>query len=434
MSGDGLIDKPPQMQSHPTTPPRKRGFFDLPFGSAARHLWLSAVDTTHQTLHRDPSYYELDVALLSVNRQVNDEAQAVLDQNQFVHIKAWLDFNDDILAPVRFPLTAKDAAAKPFRRPHLAVSLEYFGNANKKMIRGCHTWVSCAEDIPQLCRLLHFFDCETPSFCQCLRLSLTVLDQCEGRVKISSQAMQEALLMPFAILKNLASFHLRGSKLESVEDKLRKTMKVPNPTPTDLLEGAMNIKLDGNAAFKNGDYALSIRKYHAAYAEMHTIVSGPTYAKLLDRWFANTPLTGKLAGQRGDLLRHQLGLQLNWNILQAYLSLKDWGMAYYWGDRAISDIELANVHQRIFDGANNLVTEAEKAKVYLRITIACHKVGKAAEAKRNLQKASMYAPPDSVLSLEIKKTQREIMQKIPPAQKVNIPYQGGWLDLRTLRG
>ena len=88
MSGDGLIDKPPQMQSHPTTPPRKRGFFDLPLEVRQDiYGYLLLTRRTKRYIVTHP-HYVLDAALLNVNRQVHDEAQAVLDQNQFVHIKA----------------------------------------------------------------------------------------------------------------------------------------------------------------------------------------------------------------------------------------------------------------------------------------------------------------------------------------------------------
>ncbi|MCJ1262750.1 hypothetical protein MMC22_002620 [Lobaria immixta] len=219
--------------------------------------------------------------------------------------------------------------------------------------------------------------------------------------------MEGSLLMPFAILKNGARLYVRGPKLDAVEKNLRKAMKVPNPTPTDYLENAMKLKLEENASFKSGDYLLSVQKYHEAYAAMHTIVEGRRYAILLDGYFVSTPLNGQACrSARRSTLAHQLGSQLNWNILQAYLSLKDWTMAYFWGERANSDIEHANVHQSILDGADNLITEA-----YLRMTIACHELGKHAEATNNLFKATMYAPPDSAISREIKKTRRGMMQK-----------------------
>lgn len=66
----------------------------------------------------------------------------------------------------------------------------------------------------------------------------------------------------------------------------------------------MKLKLEGNGAFKDGDYVPSIKKYHEAYAAIHTVVEGRRYAILLDGYFASSPLTGKLVGQRRDLLRH----------------------------------------------------------------------------------------------------------------------------------
>lgn len=86
-------------------------------------------------------------------------------------------------------------------------------------------------------------------------------------------------------------------------------------------------------------------------------------------------------------------------------------MAYIWGERAISDIEYAKVHQSILDGADNLITDAERAKAYLRMTIACDELGKYAEATNNFFNPTMYAPHDSAMGREIKDTRGEIMQK-----------------------
>lgn len=402
--GHDLIDGPLRIRCRPTTPPRKRGFFDLPLElreDIYGYLLLTSRTKVYNSLLHPR--YKLHLALIGVNRQVHDEAQVVFSRNQFVLIQAWPKFKGNLIIPNKFPLVSEDAQAKAFRQPHLTVALQY---GTCRCGQTMDTYVSCAEDVAQFCRLLYFFDRQKRGFCRGLSLSLTIQDWCEGRPTVSSRAMQESLLMPFALLKDLASFQLHGSNLDLVEEKLIKAMKVPNPTTTDLLESAIKWKLEGNAAFKNGDYALSIQKYTQAYASMETVVSGPIYRSLLDGWFAHTPLTGKLADQRGDLLRHQLGSQLNWNILQAYLSLQDWRKAYLWGERAISDIEFANVHQRIHDGDKNLITEAEKAKVYLRMMIACQKIGNHAGAEECFNKATMYAPSNSAISFEIKKMRR----------------------------
>ena len=167
---------------------------------------------------------------------------------------------------------------------------------------------------------------------------MIIKDSYATKPTVPPKLLQESLLMPFAILKHIRNVSIEGCKLKSAEKQLKKAMKIPNPTPTDFLENAGKLKLEGNAAFKAGGFMLSIQKYHEAYEAMHTIIDGRTYAVLLDGYFATTPLEGKLAGQRGDLLRHKLGSQLNWNIVQAYIKLEDWEMAHFWGERVASDM------------------------------------------------------------------------------------------------
>ena len=73
-------------------------------------------------------------------------------------------------------------------------------------------------------------------------------------------------------------------------------------------------------------------------------------------------------------------------------------------ERAISDIEYENVRQIIHDGSPNLVTDAEKAKVYYSMVLACKGLSKPEwEIEDNLSKASTYAPRDPT-------TRREKMQ------------------------
>ena len=136
--------------------------------------------------------------------------------------------------------------------------------------------------------------------------------------------------MPFAILKGLDGLTIKGARNKSVETELRKAMSVPNPTAVGYLESAAELKDAGNAAFKAGDYACSIETYIRAYEAMHFIIQGKRFAIMLNGYFATSPLVGgRFDGRCGDLVRHHLGPQLSWNILQAHLKMEDWEQAYY---------------------------------------------------------------------------------------------------------
>ena len=281
----------------------------------------------------------------------------------------------------------------------MLVILDFMGDANTVKL---YNYLTCLDDLPHLCRLLFYASCQHPNLSSLLHITLAIKDPDLQSKTAVPKVLQESLVMPFAILEGLDGLIIKGARNKSVEKELRKAMNIPNPTAAEYLESAAKLKDAGNAAFKAGDYALSIRTYIQAYEAMHFIVDGERFAIMLDGYFANNPLIGgRFNGQRGDLVRHHLGSQLNWNILQTYLKMENWEQAYLWGERAISDIEYANVQQIILDGTPNLVTSAEKAKVYWRMAVASKVLDRKQVWARSLMKAYMFAPQDQAIKREM---------------------------------
>ena len=301
----------------------------------------------------------------------------------------------------KFAIIAENEGALSFIGFHMLVVLDFMADANTTVF---YNYLTCLEDLPFLCQLLFYASCQGPNFSSLLHITLAISDpHAESKGTLVPKALQESLMMPFAILKGLHGLTIKGARNKAVGKELRKAMSVPNPTAAEYLESAAQLKDAGNAAFKAGDYALSIRTYIRAYEAMHFIVQGERFAIMLDGYFASAnPLTGgRFDRQRGDLVRHHLGSQLSWNILQAYLKMREWAHAYFWGERAISDLEYANVQQSILDGTPNLVTGAEKAKVYFRMAVACKALDRKQVWARSLMKASMFAPQDKAIMREM---------------------------------
>lgn len=219
---------------------------------------------------------------------------------------------------------------------------------------------------------------------------------------------------------------ITGSVTNPIKKRLKKAMKQPNPTAGDYLEAAARLKDEGNIAFKAGQYRLSINLYFQAYEAMHFIVDGKRFAIMLDGYFVKAPLDGgRFSGQRGDLIRHHLGSQLSWNIIQAYLKLEEYQEAYMWAERAISDIEHGNVQQIIADRTPNLVTKAGKAKVYWRMVLACKGLGLEREKLVPLMNAGSYAPEDKVIMRELMITEKRLEDgdlkiDLPPLEDASI--------------
>jgi len=134
---------------------------------------------------------------------------------------------------------------------------------------------------------------------------------------------QEALIIPFAILKGLAGLNVKCLDSKPAQKTLKKATKKPNSTAGDYLESAASLKDEGNAAFKEGKFRSSIKHYLQTYEAMHFIVDGKRFAIMLDGYFVTALLVcGRFDGRREDLIRHKLGSQLSWNLIQAYLKLE----------------------------------------------------------------------------------------------------------------
>ncbi len=354
--------------------------------------------------------YNLQLAILATNRQTHDEGTAILRENKFISIlTSWTSFKQDILVQGKFPTIVEGQIHDTVRlpAPYMLVVLDFMGGDSDPDV--FYDYLTCLDNLPHLCRLLFYASCQFGNFTQLLHITLAIQDP-PGRPKtVVPKKLQEELMMPFAILKGLDQLTVKGARNKAVEKELRKAMKIPNPTAAEYLESAAKLKDAGNVAFNAGDYGGSIRIYIQAYEVMHFIVEGKRFAIMLDGYFASNPLIGgRFNGQRGDLVRHHLGSQLSWNILQAYLKMEDWEQAYLWGERAISDIEHKDVQQSILDGTPNLVTSAEKAKIYWRMAVASKALDRRQVWVRSLMKAYSFAPHDVAIQREMEALEKRL--------------------------
>lgn len=313
-----------------------------------RHLLLAQ----RTKRHFGPGFasYSLHPNILRTSRQIYNEAIAIFQENQFIRLTTpWTFFKQDVMSQGKLPLIAEKKASL-CELWHMKVVLDFTGCDSVEGIS--YDFIMCIEDLPHLCRLLFYTSCQWMDFNSKLHITLIVQDPSSDTTSSAlPQALQEDLVMPFAILKGLGSLAVKGLNSKSVQKKVKKAMKKPNPSAGDYLEAAARLKDEGNTAFKAGQYQLSIKIYFQAYEAMHFIVDGKRFAIMLDGYFKTRPVVGgRFNGQRGDLIRHLLGSQLCWNITQAYLKLEEYCEAYMWAERAISDFEHADVQQMIADG------------------------------------------------------------------------------------
>ena len=315
-----------------TLPPPKANLFTLPLeirNEIYRHLLSTRL--TRVDLGLGHARYDIQPAILATKRQIHDEGTAILSENKFISIiTSWTSFKQDLLVQGKFPTIAErqsdDNVLLPV--PHMFTALN--SSAVDYDPKVCYEYLTCLDDLPYLCRLLFYTSCQIVDFNRSLHLTLAIQHPPGRSDEAVSKKLQEDLMMPFAVLKGLGSLTVTGAKNNAVEKELRKAMKTPNPTAGEYLESAAKLKDAGDVAFKAGDYTGSIKIYIQAYEAMIFIVEGKRFAVMLDYYFASKILIeGRFSGQRGDLVRHHLGSQLSWNILQAYVKMEDWEQAYF---------------------------------------------------------------------------------------------------------
>lgn len=414
-----------------STPPRL-SFLGLPVeirNEIYRNLLLTRRTKNHFGLGL--AKYHLQPAILCISHQIHDEAVQIWQKNRLIRITTnWRAFKKNVIVQGKFPLIAAEKKAKSCNKWHMKLYMAFMGQPMSNA--PFHDFITCLEDLEHLCRLLFYISCQFLDFTSLVHIDLRLKDpHLDNHDASLPETLQESLIMPFAPLKGLRKLTLAGVVSETAKTKLDVARKKPNPTPADYLESAAGLEDEGNAAFKLGKYRLSIETYIKAYEAMHIIAEGRRFAIMLDCFFSSEPLDGvRFNGKRGDLVRHQLGSQLSWNMIQAYLKLEDFRQAYIWAERAISEIEYANVQQLINDGAPDLVTDGDKAKVYYRMVLACKGLGLDMEIRNNLIKAAQYAPNDR----SIMKKLEDVAKMLNCAGQVIISCQTGYERVKESQG
>ena len=225
--------------------------------------------------------YFFGVGILRTNRLIYHESVKILEENRFIKIKAsWSTFQDELITATKFPLIARRREGDSMPKCYMAVDLLF----TEHQRRSKRVYISCAEDLPEFCRNLFYHGMATEGFNQLLHITLDVQDPF-AQGKGPAKCVQESLLLPFGILKNLKKLETgkNGIKpINAVEKHLRRELKRPNPSAKQYLEKATKLKDEGNEAYKAGEYARSIRLYFDAYAAMHIHVLGRRFQIVLD--------------------------------------------------------------------------------------------------------------------------------------------------------
>ncbi|KAI4115175.1 MAG: hypothetical protein LQ345_004183 [Seirophora villosa] len=359
----------------------------------------------------EPASYKFDLAILHANKQIHHEAKKAFQDNVFIKITTpWPESIEHISSEGRVPIITTGRRAEHFESFHLWIWIDTPGVPSSGP---AYSMLICLEDLPAFTRMWHFSNLNHQSLNTFLRLKLTLQDPHVPDRKIPRN-LQNRLLRPFGLVKNLHSLSVRGAKvLPSVEEALFKEQAVPDPSPEECLERATALKEEGNKSLQAGDYATALQSYTDAFAAIHITVSGRKRHVHADGYYTGELASGLYKGQRSDYVRLVLRVKLVANIIQAYLKMKEWEEARFWGRRSITlfrssltgdlDNDLRD-HTKwgwVSEAANmGFPAQAEMGKIMYRTALASRELGYDKEVENLIRAAAICLPHDGLVQKE----------------------------------
>ena len=383
-------------------------FLGLP-GEIREQIYREVLSTANsrRDLGHGCSEYQFDVDILRANRQIYNEAKRIQEENVFVKITTpWPEAEGHISTEGRVPMLASGENAQRFEAYRLHVSIDtpgvFAGNET-------HSMIICGDDLVAFTRMWHFSNLNHQGLNRHLRLRLHIQDPYDQERKIPKK-LQQSLLMPFGVIKNLDRICIKGPKLlSSIKDALIAAQNLPDLSLEECLERATTLKECGNNALKMGRYCDALQNYVDSFGAMHILVNGRARTVHADTYFMRQLTSGIYKDQRGDYVRLVLRVRLVANTILAYLKLQEWDEAHFWGKRSIMLFRQARNDQAHSDNGDaeglwlgwkedeqvgRVPAASEVGKIYYRTALASRELGKAGEAAKLIQIAALYLPDD----------------------------------------
>ena len=313
-------------------------FLDLPVEIREQiysEILSSATSILPPIAQDEPARYEFKLDILRTNRRIHHEAKKIFQHNIFVKITApWPESIDHIRSEGKVPTVTTGDKAETFRGFHLWVFIDTPADPLQNAKTPCSMLI-CVEDLEAFIKMWHFSNLNHMGLNAHLRLKLTIQDPHVPDRKIP-KALQTRLLLPFGSIKDLHTFSIHGSMLlPSVEQAVNETRAIPDPTVEECIQSALNLKEAGNDSIKAGSHQLALQQYISAFAAIHIQVTGRQRIVHAEGYYIRNLRYGPFQGQRGNYVRMILRVQLVANIVLAYLKMREWSEALFWGKRSI---------------------------------------------------------------------------------------------------
>ena len=355
--------------------------------------------------------YNYQLSLLRTSRQIYHEAKKIFQDNVFVKITTpWPEAIEHISSEGKVPVVVTEELAERFSDFHLWV---YIDAPAAGPDHDTYSMVICLEDLGAFTKTWHYNNLNYPGLNNHLSLKLTIQDPYLLDRKIP-KSLQQRLLLPFGLVKNLRVFSVQGTKLlPSVKDALVQTQAVPDPTREECLEKGTILKEAGIKAFEAGKYQEALQLYVDAFAAIHIHVAGRKRTVHADGFYIEELMSGRYKGQRGDYVRMVLRISLVASVMQAYLKMEEWAEAHFWGKRSIviyrqsiigdesEDLELDGTPSWIMETIGMPVpARADLGYIFYRTALASRALGKEADVKTLIRAAAVYLPDDHLVQAE----------------------------------
>lgn len=379
-----------------------------------RELLSSTCSRCDSGLGDGRARYNFQLNILRVNRQIHREAKKILEDNIFIKITTpWAEAIKHISSEGKVVAVATGDNAERYSNHHLWVYID--APDFPRLSHATYSMLMCLEDLATFTAGWHINNLDHPELNSHLSLRLMVQDPYEYDRKLP-KSLQQRLLLPFGIVKNLSECSIQGSKvLPSVKEALIKAQAIPDPTREECLEKATTLKEAGVKAIEEGDYRQALQIFFDAFAAIHIQIEGRKRTIYTESFYTEVIQTGMYKGQRGDYTRMVLRVSLVSNVILAYLKLEEWAEAHFWGKRSIvifrqsitgdtsEEFSWEGTPSWIIGTANmHVPAKMDLGYIFYRTALASRAMGKEADVKTLVKGAALYLPDDPVVQADCK--------------------------------
>jgi tetratricopeptide (TPR) repeat protein len=346
--------------------------------------------------------YNFDLSLFQTCKQIHNEAREVFRRdNIFVSVQTpWPEAQQHVAIDGYVPIVISGDKAQRFKDEYLTVDIEGGMLTHENPHQPRRKFVVLLDDLPLFTEMWKYSDLSHPGLNSHLRLTLTIQDpyQLEFEQRTVPKALQRKLFEPFGMLKSLYDVRIQGEHYDSIEKSLRDEMAVPYPTVEKCLDESTRLKNEGNEALQKQQYHEALRLYREAFLPLCIVCDGRRRSIWGDAYFQTECHGGAFDGQDAQTVRFVLRVRLVSNTIMAYLKLKDYEEARFWGMRSIDLLPSGMDEAGWMTG---FAGATEVGKIYYRTGVACRELGERGKARDLIALAAKYLPNDKTVQRDL---------------------------------